>query len=97
MRGVGLLFLACWIVVAQPAFEVASVKPTYALPGGRVFVFNGPSLIILSGNSPPAAIWLALWRQLTNFQRSRCQRAGKAVFNVRAGDGLCYRVGARCA
>ncbi len=32
-----------------------------------------------------------------DFQRSRSQRPGKAVFSVRASDGLCYRVGARSA
>jgi uncharacterized protein (TIGR03435 family) len=50
MRRVGLLLLACWIVGAQPAFEVASVKPTYSPPGRRVFVFSGPSRIVISGN-----------------------------------------------
>jgi len=50
MRGVSLLLLACWIVGAQPAFDVASVKPTYAPSGRRVFTFNGPSRIVISGN-----------------------------------------------
>ena len=50
MRGVWLLILACGIVRAQAAFEVASVKPTYAPPGRRVFAFSGPSRIVISGN-----------------------------------------------
>jgi len=32
-----------------------------------------------------------------DFQRSRSQRAGKAIFSVRASDGLRYRAGARSA
>jgi uncharacterized protein (TIGR03435 family) len=42
--------LACGIVRAQPAFEVASVKPTYTPAGRHVFAFSGPSRIVISGN-----------------------------------------------
>jgi uncharacterized protein (TIGR03435 family) len=48
VRGAGLLILACGIAWAQPAFEVASVKPFYAAGGVRAG--SGPSRVVISGN-----------------------------------------------